>query len=259
MSNYGSLTSYMDVAQMTLYGFWLFFAGLVFYLRTEDKREGFPMESEQHAGVRLPGFPPIPRPKKFIMLHGPHLTAPRDEPLDTVAARPTESWPGAPLVPTGNPMLDGIGPAAWCRRAEVPEVTFDDGVPKIVPLRAAPGYFLASEDPDVIGMTVVGGDDRPAGVVVDAWVDRSETVIRYLEVDVTASGGVGRRLVPMPLAKVQGRRRRVVVRSLMARQFAAIPTVATADMITLREEDRIMAYVGSGNLFATAARQEPLI
>ena len=32
--------AYMDVAQVTLYVFWIFFACLIFYLRREDKREG---------------------------------------------------------------------------------------------------------------------------------------------------------------------------------------------------------------------------
>ena len=29
----GEITGYVDVAQVVLYAFWLFFAGLVFYLR----------------------------------------------------------------------------------------------------------------------------------------------------------------------------------------------------------------------------------
>jgi len=31
----GAITGYIDVAQLTLYAFWIFFAGLVFYLRRE--------------------------------------------------------------------------------------------------------------------------------------------------------------------------------------------------------------------------------
>jgi photosynthetic reaction center H subunit len=51
---------YFDGAQIALYAFWLFFAGLVFYLRREDKREGYPLDSPQ--GPRE-GFPSVP-PKK---------------------------------------------------------------------------------------------------------------------------------------------------------------------------------------------------
>ena len=35
----GAITSEIDVAQVVLYAFWFFFAGLIIYLRKEDKRE----------------------------------------------------------------------------------------------------------------------------------------------------------------------------------------------------------------------------
>jgi photosynthetic reaction center H subunit len=31
----GGLTSYIDLAQIALYGFWIFFAGLIWYLHRE--------------------------------------------------------------------------------------------------------------------------------------------------------------------------------------------------------------------------------
>ena len=42
----GAITGYIDVAQLVLYVFWIFFIGLVIYLRREDKREGYPLEAE---------------------------------------------------------------------------------------------------------------------------------------------------------------------------------------------------------------------
>ena len=45
----GAITQYIDVAQILLYAFWIFFAGLLIYLRREDKREGYPLESERSA------------------------------------------------------------------------------------------------------------------------------------------------------------------------------------------------------------------
>ncbi len=33
----GAITGYIDVAQLALYGFWIFFAGLIIYRRLEDK------------------------------------------------------------------------------------------------------------------------------------------------------------------------------------------------------------------------------
>jgi photosynthetic reaction center H subunit len=59
----GAITDYMDVAQMTLYVFWLFFAALVIYLRREDKREGYPLESSRSRQIRIEGWPPLPKPK----------------------------------------------------------------------------------------------------------------------------------------------------------------------------------------------------
>ena len=52
-----------DFAQLVLYAFWIFFALLVIYLRREDKREGYPLESD-HGPVE--GFPKPPGDKKFI-------------------------------------------------------------------------------------------------------------------------------------------------------------------------------------------------
>ena len=37
--NQGAITSSIDVAQVTLYLFWFFFAGLLYYLRREDKHQ----------------------------------------------------------------------------------------------------------------------------------------------------------------------------------------------------------------------------
>ena len=51
----GAITGYVDVAQLVLYAFFLFFAGLVFYLRREDRREGYPLENEAVARTGVLG------------------------------------------------------------------------------------------------------------------------------------------------------------------------------------------------------------
>ena len=38
-------------------------------------------------------------------------------------------------------------------------------------------------------MEVIGADRQLAGVVTDVWVDRSEVVIRFLEVEIPIPGG----------------------------------------------------------------------
>lgn len=278
----GAITGYIDVAQLMLYAFWIFFAGLIFYLRREDKREGYPLESDrsQRSGrVRVVGFPAPPGPKTFQLAHGGTSTVPREEPArGAVAAEPAGRWPGAPLVPTGNPLKDAVGPAAYAQRSNQPDLTWE-GEPKIVPLRVASDFHVASRDPDPRGMPVVAADDRVAGTVYDVWVDRSELRILYLEVELpnpakvdtdeaadTEQGeGAGKRrsrrarrvMLPINFARVQPRQRRVKVVSLLAEQIAEVPALARATQITFREEDRICAYYGGGHLYATPARQEP--
>ena len=56
----GAITGYIDVAQLVLYAFWIFFAGLIFYLRREDKREGYPLVFERPDTAPYLNFPPIP-------------------------------------------------------------------------------------------------------------------------------------------------------------------------------------------------------
>jgi photosynthetic reaction center H subunit len=256
----GAITGYIDVAQLTLYAFWIFFAGLIFYLRREDKREGYPLESERSGLVTVQGFPPLPSPKMFRMSDGHTIYAPRVEPVaPMVPGEAIGGWLGAPLEPTGNPMLQGIGPASYVERADHPDMMFDEALPKLVPLRAAPGYWLAEEDPNPVGMTVIGADKVVAGICKDAWIDRSEMLVRYLEVSVTVGGLPRDVLVPMTLVRINSDYGHVIVSSVLGAQFAEAPVLALPDQITLREEDRVSAYFAGGHMYATPGRQEPLI
>jgi photosynthetic reaction center H subunit len=252
----GSIVGSIDVAQVVLYTFWVFFVGLIIYLRREDKREGYPLVSDRRGGVSVVGYPKPPAPKTFRLAHGGTVSAPsgRSEPAVS-KARPTNPWPGAPLEPTGNPMLDAVGPAAYAQRADVPDLTIE-GHDKIVPMRIATDFAIAVEDPDLRGMSVVAADRKKAGVVRDVWVDRSEVVIRYLEVEIA---GGKRVLLPWNFSRIDKRRGEVNVKSILARQFADVPGTKSADRITLLEEDRIVAYYGGGHLYATPARTEPLL
>ena len=255
----GALTGYFDVAQVTLYGFWIFFAGLMLYLRREDKREGYPMIPDRpQPRTVVEGFPPTPPAKRFILGHGGFRVSRELE--RPIAALPTSPAPGSPLEPTGNPMIDGVGPASWAMRTDEPDVGFDDRKPKIVPLRLSPSFFLATEDPNPIGMPVVGADRIVAGTCVDVWIDRSEVIIRFLEAEVAGLAGPRRVLIPMNLAKiVEGNRPKIRVASLLAAQFAEIPAIRSAEQITLLEEDKIFGYFGGGKLYATPARLGPLL
>ncbi len=253
----GAITGYIDVAQVVLYVFWFFFAGLIFYLRREDKREGYPLESERSGFVPVIGFPEPPSPKTFLLRDGRSVQAPSGR-RDTrdVMARPVAPWPGAPLVPTGDPMLDGVGPAAWAERDDRPDTTVD-GHLRIVPLRVAGDFYLESRDPDPRGMEVVGADRLVGGTVTDVWIDRAEYIVRYLEVAVGSPEEPRSVLLPITFAVIDGRRRVVRVSAILAQQFAAVPGVKSPDEVTLLEEERICAYYGGGLLYATPERAEP--
>jgi photosynthetic reaction center H subunit len=256
---FGAFTSYFDVAQVVLYAFWIFFAGLIIYLRREDKREGYPLESDRSqrsARVKLQGFPRMPSSKSFTMPDGSTVTVPRAPDSQELAARPLEPWPGAPLEPTGNPMLDGVGPASYAQRDNVPELTFE-GHPRMVPMRRSADFTVSKHDPDPRGMPVLGGDGQQGGVVYDLWVDAAEPQIRYVEV--MLNSGTHRVLVPIGFVRIHKRRRVARVRSILGAQFASAPVLANPEQITRAEEDRVCAYYGGGTLYARDERAEPLL
>lgn len=251
----GAITQYIDTAQLVLYLFWIFFFWLVVWLVREGKREGYPLESDRRDYKDIQGFPAIPKPKTFKLADGTELTAPhnRDRNAPPLAARRTGQFPGSPVEPTGNPMVDGIGPAAWTARADHPDHMLDNSA-KIVPLRNVPHYDVAKQDVDPRGLDIVGVDDVVGGKIVDLWVDRSERLFRYLEVELAGSGR--RILVPMPFARVS--KRNVKIHAILGSQFADAPATKNPDTVTLLEEDKIAGYFGGGRLYATPQRQEPL-
>jgi photosynthetic reaction center H subunit len=250
----GAITAYIDVAQLTLYGFWIFFAGLVYYLHRENKREGYPLESDRSPHVTVQGFPAVPGPKVFRLASGRSVTVPKDGLSSApIAARAAGNFPGAPLVPTGNPFLDNVGPGSFARRADVPDEMYGGG-PKIVPMRSDADWGVAGQDPDPRGMAVYGADGQSGGKVVDLWVDRSEAVFRYLEVATPGGRSV---LLPMNFARITDRG--VHVGAVLGAHFETAPAPRQPDKITLLEEEKVMAYYGAGTLYATADRQEPLL
>ncbi len=254
----GAITQYIDVAQIVLYAFWIFFAGLIWYLRREDKREGYPLESDRSSSIRVEGFPAAATEAKvFRLAHGPEMSSNRVD-AGPINAQPTGPWPGAPLEPTGDPMLAGVGPGSYSKRSDSPDVTID-GAPRIVPMRVATDFSIASGDPDPRGMPVLGADGLTGAIVADVWVDRSEPLIRFYELEIGKEGGGRHVLLPAGLARVNKLRRRIEVTSIMASQFGDVPALANPDVVTLAEEDRIYGYYGGGALYAHPSRTEPLI
>ncbi|MGB0129649.1 MAG: photosynthetic reaction center subunit H [Rhodocyclaceae bacterium] len=253
---HGAITQYIDVAQITLYVFWIFLGGLIYWLRKEDKREGYPLESDRSGSITVQGWPPMPEPKTFVLQYGGVSVVPHQKAERAIAAEPIAPFPGAPIAPTGNPLVDGVGPASYADRENEPDLTFT-GLPKIVPLRIATEFAVEARDPDPRGFDVVGCDGAVAGAISDIWVDRAEPQVRYLEVNV--AGGSRTVLLPINFARVNGKARQVQVASITAAQFADVPVLANRDQITLREEDRVVGYYGGGHLYADPSRAEPFL
>lgn len=251
----GAITEYIDVAQLALYAFWLFFFSLVWYLHRESKREGYPLVDSHNPDYRGGTLWGIPDPKTYQLPHGQGTrTMPRDDPQYELAARQIVPAPGFPLEPTGDPMKDGVGPAAWAIRPDAPDLTHDDGTPRIIPMRIATDWSVESRDPDPRGRPVFGIDGEQGGTVTDLWVDMSEPHVRYLEID----AGGNRVMMPMNFARVK-RNGDVHAKSVCGKHFAEAPSTANPDYVTLQEEDKISAYYGGGYLYALPERTEPVL
>lgn len=266
----GWITSHINVAQLVLYAFWIFFAFLVIYLRREDKREGYPLESDRSqrsSRVKVVGFPLPPEPKTFLLRDNQgsvQLPKPAPEPSPVPGTEPKAVWPGAPLVPTGDPMRDGVGPASYSPREDVPDLAIT-GKPKVVPMRVATDFHVEPTDPDPRGFSVVAADGRVAGTVVDLWVDRAEPRILFFEVALNDADPVEGKdvfnnvLLPYGFARVDFSKSRINVSSIMSHQFTHVPRTKSGEQVTRLEEDRICAYFSSGHLYAHPSRQKPLI
>jgi photosynthetic reaction center H subunit len=254
-----SITSHIDVAQVALYAFWLFFAGLIFYLRREDRREGYPLISEVSGKPYDEDSLLIPQPKIFKLADGSEYSSHRPDQRELRMA-PTQGWSGSPYEPTGDAMVDGIGPAAWAERSDRVEPTFE-GLPKIVPMRILEGYEVYQSDVDPRGLPVKGLDGETVGRVTDMWLDRGEAMIRYLEIelDKDPKSGEGSLLLPMPMARITGWPAHVKVHSIRSDQFGAVPRTKSKEQVTLLEEDKIGAYYSGGYLYAKQSRMGPLV
>lgn len=257
MEPFGAITDHIDVAQVTLYVFWLFFAGLVYWIRVTDRREGYPLEREDNGWVARPGPFLLGRPKEYHLPEGGTYVVPNAK-RDTreVKGRPTSPFQGNPLQPTGNPLADAIGPASYAERHDEPEKTIQ-GEDLVVPMRVAEGFRISKGSGDPRGLPVEAIDGQVAGVVKELWVDRADYDVRYLEVELENGGGV--RLLPMPMAKYNRFRGRVEVASITAPHFVDVPQTKHPDQITALEEDKISAYYGGGHLYALPGRLGPVL
>lgn len=253
----------IDITEIVLYLFFAFFLALVIYLQKEGMREGYPLEHDvtgKHES--MPGFFYRADPKPYDMADGTTLYKP-DFARDTheTSSRRTAAWSGSPIEPTGNPLTAGVGPGAYAMRADVPDVN-SHGEPRIAPLRVAPDYYTDPKDAQMVGFELLGTDGKSGGTITDIWVDRSEFLIRYLEVatlsgDGTATGKTV--LVPMTMCTVHKSAKNVRIDAVLGSQVTGAPQIKNPTVVTLLEEEKIVGYFGAGYLYATSARSEPAL
>ncbi|MFD1196559.1 photosynthetic reaction center subunit H [Seohaeicola saemankumensis] len=245
-----------DLASLTLWLFYGFFALLIIYIQRENMREGYPLEDDDGNVSANQGLFPVPDDKTFKLSHGRgDVTVPsgQNPERSDIAVRKTAAGNGFPFEPTGDPMIDGVGPASWAPRRDVPELD-GKGHPKIIPM-AATEHFHVSAGRDPRGLPVQAGDLEIVGSIVDMWIDEPEQLVRYLEIKLDPEWGEGTRLVPMTLCRIKSDR--VKIHSIFGKHFNTVPKTASQRQVTLLEEDKISAYYAGGKLYASQDRLEP--
>ena len=237
-----------DLASAAIWGFWIFFALLVYYIQRENMREGYPLKDDEGGPSTLVSWP-LPEDKTFILRDGRgEVTVPSGQNPDRsdLALAQSSVTGGSPYVPTGDPMIDGVGPASWAPRRDVAELDAH-GHAKIKPMSMLEDFRIsAGRDPR--GKAVVGGDGEVVGRCIDMWIDVPEQMVRYLTVDLNPEGSGKTRLIPMNMAIIMSDR--VRVKSLHEHNWDGVPTIKAADQVTLLEEEKIMAYYGGGTMYA---------
>lgn len=253
----------MDAAELAFWVFFVFFLGLVIWLVREGRREGFPLESDVSGRLRPnQGLLQVPPVKIFnLPFDQGSVTTPIVEPRQPMVvpnAKRVFAGSGSPIEPTGSGIGAGIGPGAYAERSDYPDLSHD-GKPRIVPIGDSE-MTVVTKDRDPRGMSVYGADGALAGTVTGIWVDRSESMIRYLDVALEANiQAKGQAIVPVTMVLIDQGKGKVRCSALNASQFAGAPGVAKAGIITRLEEEKIVGYFGSGYLYANDARQEPYI
>ena len=192
---------------------------------------------------------PVPTPKTIKLMHGRGVVSVPNNVGETrkLKLEIKNVANGSPLFPSGDPMDDGLGAAAWTERRDIPELD-GHGKPKIRPMSSLKGFEVsAGRDPR--GMDVVSADKVVVGQVIDMWIDVPEQLVRYLEIELKDKS---KRLLPMPLSKINSKS--VDVHSLYGKHFKKVPSIKKPKEVTMLEEEKVSAYYTGGKLYASYDR-----
>ena len=247
----GALTGHLDAVQILVAIFFLFFLALIYYLRREDKREGYPLWDVSPRNVPIEGFPAVPPSKIYILMEGGTTAMPHRYGSSAARAIPAENYFGAPLIPIGDAMLAEVGPGAYPLRKTTPLMA--EGEPQVQPMRVAHGWDVMKGDADPRGMRVMDGNKNEVGTIVDLWVDRGVKILRYLEVKLDHAEGqdeeTGHVMVPIFRTDIRTKRRIAIVQTMLAGHIRLAPRLANPDQITAREEDQVNAYFSAAHMY----------
>lgn len=254
---FGNITEVIDLPDTAWWIFFVFFLGLVWYNRRQDKREGYPMKESPFSSKQSLGFPlPPEEPQAYLLNEGGITTAPHYYEPGDMHAKPLYVFAGTPLTPVGNPLLAGIGPGAWVKRKNEPMLT-EKGELLLEPMRKLePEWSIGKKDADPRGMKVFDWRWNEVGIVHDVWIDQGIKVIRMFEVDLLPGLGAARVLVPLYHTTISERMREIRVTALRSYQFADIPMPAKPGEITAREDERLNAYFAAGHFYRNSGLTE---
>lgn len=241
----GAITSHIDVAQLAFWIFFLGFLGLVYYLRREDHREGYPLHDPD--GPPREGFPERPPVYQQLRLDGTMTQMPHYDPDPPMSYR-AAAVGGDPSIPIGNKLTAAIGPGTYTMRRDEPFRTHVGQV-QVQPLRVATDWRVAAGESDPRGMRVTDIHYHQVGVVTDVWIDRDVKIIKYLEIALDAGTGVQPLLVPIFHTSINEAEREVRVTALRASQFQFAPRPRSPDQITAREEDMVNGFYAGGRFY----------
>ena len=142
----GAITQYVDVAQLVLYLFWIFFFGLVIYLTIESKREDFLLNLMVlvNGRVKRQLVCCLCQQKRFLELS---FTVILRHPMHGMM-QPFASWISYKPVSWSafgtlriQSNADDIGPGSFSQRIDHPDLTAE-GDFKIVPMRIEKSFKI---------------------------------------------------------------------------------------------------------------------
>ena len=219
----GAITSYIDVAQLVLYAFWIFFAGLIYYLRARGQARGLSAGiATARPRVDVTGLPADAAAQDLPARARRHGHGAERQALAAAAegqARRT-AGPARRWSPTGNPMLDGVGPGAYADRADVPDLTFEGHAEDRAAARGAATSTCRAQGPRSARHARSSAPTaRSAAPCATCGSTAPRALFRYLEVE-PSPAATRRVLLPINFARIDAATASRCA-SILGHQFAA--------------------------------------